>query len=275
MSSPTNRLGWVGGRVAFVVLLAIPVVAADAPLFPVPLHLVRRVEDPISNTSTDVDEYCSGNTIVTVRGAKTAIVDYAKRELLEIDRAASTYSVASFDEIARAKSIVDTSVGPPSRQRQSAAATRDQWKVTPLGMRPNKAARSADSFELVAADRTIEVSVDRQITLSRSALDAITGNSFPNKPNDQQEAVARACARQDVPVAQSAAGAYGLPLDQSITIDVDSKTRLTIHNSIVSLTNDLPSPDLLAIPAGAALVESQPARMMKQLKELEQKTQRP
>lgn len=255
--------------------MAVPLVASDAPLFPVPLHFVRRVEDPIANSTTEVDEYCAGNKIITVRGARTAIVDYERQEMLEIDRAASTYSVASFEDIAQARSIA----GPPDGNRKTeSAAARESWKTTPLGVRSSRGGRSADSFELTANNVRVEVAVDRQVTLSRSALDALTGASYPNKPTDQQQAVARVCARTNEPrAAEAGTEMYGLPLDQSMTIDVDAKTHLTIRNSIVKITNELPPPELLAIPAGAALVESQPARMVKQLRELEQaaKTKRP
>ena len=70
--------GWAGGRVAVALLVAIPLLANDIPLFPTPLHFVRRVEDPIANSTTEVDEYCTGNKIITIRGAKTAIVDYVR-----------------------------------------------------------------------------------------------------------------------------------------------------------------------------------------------------
>ena len=57
---------WVGrGFVAtFGALAAISMFAA--PLFPRPLHFVRRVEDPISHQTSAVDQYCAGNRIVDV-----------------------------------------------------------------------------------------------------------------------------------------------------------------------------------------------------------------
>lgn len=264
----------MGGRVAFALLIAVPLLATDAPLFPVPLHLVRRVEDPISNVTTEVDEYCTGNRIITIRGTKTAIVDYERQELLEIDRAASTYSVASFEEIAAARSIAD-----PSRPRgikiESTAAT-ESWKTTPLGAKPTTAGRVADSFEIRGSSIKVEVAVDRSVTLSRAALDALSGASYPNKPTDQQEAIVRACARTGAAHAEIAgAGSYGLPLDQTITVDADPKTHLTLRNTIVRVTNDLPPPELLAIPAGAALVDSRPARMTRQFQELEKAPKNP
>lgn len=273
---PKLSNGWAGGRVAFALLIAVPLLASDIPLFPTPLHFVRRVEDPIANSTTEVDEYCTGNKIITVRGSKTAIVDYERQELLEIDRAASTYSVASFDEIAASRAIGDPST--PRRSKIESTAAGESWQTRPLGARLTASGRSADSFEIVTNGVQVEVAVDRQVSLSRAALDAISGASYPNKHTDQQEALARACARTgDVHAQVAGGGSYGLPLDQSITVDTDPKTHLTIRNVIVRVTNDLPPPEMLAIPAGAALVESRPARMVKQLKELEQapKTPRP
>ena len=265
---PTNAIGWVG-RVAIAIFLAAPLVAADAPLFPVPLHFVRRYEDPIANSTTEVDEYLTGNKIITIRGAKTAIADYERHELIEIDRAASTYSVASFDDIAKAHALADRPSTTPTRGVQS-NASRETWTITPLGMRATKTGRNADSFEVATSSVKLEVSVDREITLTRSALDAVTGSGYPNNPNDQEDALARACARSDVRAEGATAGTYGLPLDQSITIDTGSKSSLVIRNSIVKITNELPSPELLAIPAGAALVESRAVRMVKTLREAEQ-----
>ena len=264
----------MGGRVAFALLIAVPLLASDAALFPVPLHLVRRFEDPISNVTTEVDEYCSGNKIITIRGAKTAVVDYERQELLEIDRTASTYSVATFEEIAASRSIADPSI--PGRGRIQTSAARESWKTTPLGAKPTAAGRSADSFELTTSNVRVEVAVDRSVTLSRAALDALSGASYPNIATDQQEALAHACARRGQVQAELAGnGSYGLPLDQTITVDADPKTHLTVRNTIVRVTSELPPPEMLAIPAGAALVASRPARMMKQLQELEKAPKNP
>lgn len=74
-------------------LLVAPAVFAATVLFPRPLHLVRRVDDPISKTTATIDEYCGGNRVVTVRGSKVAIADYDAQQLTEIDHAAQTWSV--------------------------------------------------------------------------------------------------------------------------------------------------------------------------------------
>ena len=77
-------------------------VYAAQPLFPVPLHLSRSVDDPLSRSTTTVDEYCVGNRIIAIHGDRTSIADYGKSELLEIDRGKGTYSITRFDELAKA-----------------------------------------------------------------------------------------------------------------------------------------------------------------------------
>jgi hypothetical protein len=242
-----------------------PILASDAPLFPVPLHLIRHVEDPISNASAELDEYCTGNKIITIRGGRTVIVDYERQEILEIDRDNATYSVASFEDAAKARALFD----PPAPKRTAIATASAPWKTTSLGVTQSKASRSADAFEVGDGNVKIEVAVDRQVTLSRDALDAITGSGYPNKTTPQQEAVARACARTDAVSARTVGPTvYGLPLEQSTTVQVDAKHALTIRNSILRVSNELPPPELLAIPAGAKLVESRAAQMQRTLKEL-------
>ncbi len=216
--------------------------AAEGPLFPLPLHLVRRVEDPIANKSAEIDEYCSGNRIITVDGYKTVIVDYERQEMREIDRARSEYSVARFDEIAAA----NAATRPP--------AARDRWSTTPLGVKAS-AGRSADAFEIAVSGPEaikIEVKIDRELSLSRKAFDALAGAAYPNELTPQHEALARAAMRERaVAAVAETAGSYGIPLEQTITFDVDAHTHLTIRNAIVSITNDLPPPEALASPAGA------------------------
>ncbi len=242
-------------------MAAVPLAAGDVPLFPLPLHLVRTIDDPIAGASVRVDEYCTGNRIITVNGSKTAIADYDRQEILEIDRAAATYSIARFDEIASARAAL----APPSSRKET-------WTTTPLGVRGLAGGRSADVFEIVNADAEkirVELRVDRELAVSRKAFDALVGAAYPNRPTEQQNAVARACARARSVAAETVvADSYGIPLEQAITFENGTEKALTIRNSIVSVTNDLPPPEVLAIPAGAKLIESRAARMQKILKEL-------
>ncbi|HYC62645.1 MAG TPA: hypothetical protein VEK79_24050 [Thermoanaerobaculia bacterium] len=92
-----SRVGWAG-----VLLLSAFGAGAAELLFRQPRHFTRRIDDPISGTARLIEEYCAGNQVVTISGDSVAIADYAKQELIEIDRAAGTYSITSFDAIARA-----------------------------------------------------------------------------------------------------------------------------------------------------------------------------
>jgi len=73
-----------------------------AVLFPAPMHLTRVVSDPISGSETVIEEYCHGNRMVSVAGRRTAIAEYDKQTVTTIDFEAGTYSVATFDELAKA-----------------------------------------------------------------------------------------------------------------------------------------------------------------------------
>ena len=76
--------------------------AAERVLFPEPLHITRELSDPVTDKTTVIDEYCHGNRVVSVSGRRTAIADYGKGEITEIDFAAGTYSITKFEQIARA-----------------------------------------------------------------------------------------------------------------------------------------------------------------------------
>ncbi|HUR80795.1 MAG TPA: hypothetical protein VM733_08515 [Thermoanaerobaculia bacterium] len=71
-------------------------------LFPAPLHLTREVTDPIRGSKSVIEEYCHGNRVVSVSGHRTAIAEYDKGTVTTIDFDAGTYSVATFDELAKA-----------------------------------------------------------------------------------------------------------------------------------------------------------------------------
>jgi hypothetical protein len=108
-------------------------------LFPTPLHVVRRIDDPISKTSTTLDEFCFGDRIVSVNGSRVAISDYAAQLLTEIDHASATYSVTRFDDIAKARPHAD----PRGKARvtvtvnRSVALTRDAVEAIVGGAYPN------------------------------------------------------------------------------------------------------------------------------------------
>lgn len=263
----TARSAWRVGRVAgFVFLSAATAALAADVLFPEPLHLVRRVEDSLSGEAIELDEYCSGERIITVRGARTAIADYGvAQQLIEIDRDANSYSVTPFSELAPAAQNSKLQAGTQSR--------RDEASVEGIGSKPSRSGRTADWYAIrAAADHsaaTIEIAVDREITMTRRALEALTGVLGSALPA-RNDATARACRRAPLQAARGEEDRYGLPLEQVMTFDDDDDDeRATLRSSVVHIDHDAVPPELVAIPAGARLVPSRRAQVAKSLQELD------
>jgi hypothetical protein len=207
--------------------------AADA-LFPRPLHLVRRVEDPIAGKTATLHEYCAGDQVVTVNGARVVIADYGKQQLTEIDRAAGTYSITRFDELAK------TNAAAPQ-------ASGDNIKV--------------------------EVGVDRNTRLSRAAVEVLIGAAYPNARRAEHELILRAAAGGDkdkrlVANSVDVASDYALPVEQTLTIIEDGQ-RITMRNSIVEVRSELAPDDVRLIPPGARLIESRITRLARELHDLD------
>ena len=222
-------------------------VHAAAPLFPRPLHIVRLVEDPIAQTSATLDEYCAGNRIVTVSGPKVVITDFETKQLTEIDHAKATWSVTRFDDIAAARRSNVRSV-------QSAPA----WKSTPLGLRG-----TLDRFEFLdsstAGKRRVEVGIDRRVTLSRDAVEALIGAAYPNPHSDENDAILRSAESN---------GVYGLPSETLITVAAGDLT-LTLHSTVVRTGDESVPPDELVIAPGTTRVDSKLVRAARELQALD------
>lgn len=234
---------------------------AATSLFPKPLHLVRRVEDTITKKAEAVDEYCYGNRIITVRGKRVTIADYAAQQLTEIDHDAATYSITRFDEIAKAATHL--SAPAPGRAPLS--------KITALGMKSSAAGRSVDHYEIANGAAKIEIAIDRTISLSRDAVEALLGASYPNTRRPEHDALLQAAAGGGGGrvVAQSVAEPqYGLPAEQTITYSLEG-TSLTFHTAIVRTDADLVPQELLLIPPGATRVESRITRIGRELQDIE------
>jgi hypothetical protein len=257
--------------------------AAAAVLFPEPLHLVRRVADPISGKETTLQEYCSGNRVVTVSGAKVVIADYDKQQLTEIDRDAGTYSVTRFEEIARANGAV-------RRPAETAAALRSGprgslWKATPLGARASASGRTLETYaydrEEAGEKRHIEVGVDRRVALSRDALEVLIGTAYPSSATAEHEVLMRAAGGESVAAsvasnsadsgggASARATAYALPAEQSMSWEAGG-TKMTMTSSVLSVSTDNAPDDVMTIPPGAKLVESRITRLVRELRELDE-----
>jgi len=224
--------------------------AADAILFPKPLHLTREIADPVSGRTAHVEQYCLANRVVAVAGSRTVIADYDRSELTEIDREHGTYSVTPFAAVASARPRRKAL----ARVTANAAAAAIAGPVVANKGTDRRAGRNVD---LVAADDAAhalhaELALDQSATLSRDAFDVLAGAAYPNE-GDASTDLLRSASRRAVGAA--AAETYGLPIEQLLRWDVGGKT-LTSTNRVTRLSDDVAPPDLLAIPPGARRVDS-------------------
>lgn len=234
--------------------------SAAPALFPKPLHLIKRIEDPLAKASRTVDEYCYGDRIVTVAGDRVSIVDYAAQTVTDIDHAKATYSVTRFDEIANArpKVVAEKAVVVP--------------KVTAAGMKSSAGGRSVDSFEIEAPHTRVVIGVDRSVSLSRAAVEALIGASYPNVRRPEHDAMLGAAApvrrtgRIQTESTTPEVPEYALPSEQTITITSDGGP-VTLKTSVLRFDNDLPPPSALLIEPGATRVESPVVRFAREMKD--------
>lgn len=275
----SGKASWVemaAGSILWVMLFwlapATALRGAERVLFPTPLHITRELSDPVSQKTSVIDEYCHGNRIVSVSGARTAIADYAKGEITEIDFAAGTYSVTKFELLARVNEK-----NAPSADRAAASATRNEWRVEAKGGSVI-ASRPADTSEAESNEdgshRVIRISSDRQLTLSRGAVEALMGIGYPHRRDPSSDVVLGALRSRERSVATNAAGSaavaeeYHLPLEHVVRFEVGGET-IETRNVVVRLGNEMPSPDVLTIPPGAKLVESKAVAVQRLLDELD------
>lgn len=246
-----------------VALAATAAAAAEPVLCPTPLHIVRRVEDPIVRTSSTIAEYCSGSRITSVAGTNVTTIDYGRGEVTEVDRVAATYSVTTFTEIANAS-------------RHSAAQVQPSpWKVVALASRPadngHVAAVYLATKTSTAAKVTVEISIDRQLPISRAAVEALIGSSYPNRRGDIHDAILEAAApkRSDRAAALSTPSeSYGLPVDETITFEAGGEKSVS-RTTVILVDSALVPPEVLVIPPGASRVESRLTRFAKELERLD------
>ena len=261
-----NRLPFASLVVVFS-LFAARAESADV-LFPTPLHLTRSIEDPISKSRTVVEEYYQGYRAIAIRDARTSIADYEKGTLTEIDRSRGTYSITKFETIAKVR---EGAAGRLAVAVRSSAAP----DVRSIG-RETRASRSAEIFESRLSDagatREIRIAVDRELTLSREAVDVIIGAAYPNRRTDEHD-VAIAAARAEVSNVHVMAGSapsarYGLLLEHSVEHILDGE-RLQFRNVVTRVGSELPPHELISIPPGARLVESETFSIEERLREVD------
>lgn len=244
-------------------------------LFPKPLHLTREIVDPISGTTTRVEQYCLANRVVSIAGSRTVIADYGSSELTEIDRQHGTYSVTPFASVAAAH--------PHRAGARRSAAGNAAPPVEHRGT-DRRAGRSVDLYAADDASQNLhtEVAVDPTAVLSRDAFDILTGAAYPNDGNATSD-IARSAARRPGVTATAAGAAtgatsaesYGLPIDQTQRWEVGGRT-VTAVNRVTRVGDEVAPPDMLAIPPGARKVDSMIVRTPReagQLDALSAKTQ--
>ena len=237
---------------------AMPAAAAPA-LFPKPLHLVRRVEDPFAKKPIVAEQYCAGDRVVTIAGDRVTIVDYAQQQVTEIDRKSSTYSITGFDEIARFNA-----------QPASAAKSATTPKVTPLGMKTSASGRSADSFEIENGRVKVVAGIDRSVALSRDAVEVLIGSAYPGVKRPEHDALlgVAIAPRTGGRIAANSAAApaeYGLPIEQTVSVHNEDGTTATTRISILRFDSDPPPAAALAIPPEAKRIESRVSRFAQEM----------
>jgi hypothetical protein len=243
--------------------IATAMLAADA-LFPQPLHLTRRIEDPVSHTTTTVEEYCAGDQIITVTGEHISIADHGKQEVTEINRADGTYSVTSFADLARAES--------------SFSRPRTTPKVSANSTRPWTVARTADHAAVTFSDSTagpstMDLRFDDRVRLSKAAFEVLIGAAFPHHRSQVHEALLGAGEHpggsQRIVTNGAATEDYAIPVEQTLTFDVDGD-KLTVRNTVLEIRTELAPPGTATIPPGSRLVESHAIRLARELRQADE-----
>lgn len=230
----------------------------SAPLFPKAIHLTRTTQDPLTGRSATAEEYYLGNRVVTIAGTKTVVVDYDRQDVTEIDRAAATYSITKFADVAAAR---------PALPAKSAGTAPPA--ITRTGS-DRRGGRNVDLFsaEDPASSMRAEIAVDRALTISRDAFDVLVGAAYPASGGGVAD-VARSASHRTGSVnavrAESTsvgggtggtrAEAYGLPIEQVFSWKAGART-ITATNKVTRVGEEIAPPELVAIPPGARPVVS-------------------
>jgi len=242
---------------------------AAAPLFPTPLHITRQVHDPISGTTSVLDEYGIGNRLISIRAERTSIADYEKAELIEIDRKAGTYSITRFDAVAKVAQITG-SPGVATKAAQKPAAPQS------IGMKATRTGRNAEFFEanIDGGDvkQRVEVAIDRNTLVSREALEVLLGAAYPGVRRPEHDAILSAArsARPRGVMSQSESNepSFAIPVEQTVRYELEGQ-QLEFRTSVVRLGTETPPADLVTIPADARLVVSRYVAVMQELERFE------
>jgi hypothetical protein len=231
--------------------------AAQAVLFPEPLHVVREVHDSVSGETVTIHEYCERDTIVTASRGRIVIRDFGRQQLTEIDTGAATFSITSFADVARG----------------SAVLTAARKKVAGLGEPRATRSRRADDgraleiHEFGGKGITVTVGVDRGTRLSIEAAEALIGAAYPNTRSVVHEAMLRAAAGPRSRT-EAASTTVALPVEYELVYEI-AGDRVERRSRIVSIDRELAPPSLTAIPPGSQQIESRLTALPRLLQELD------
>jgi len=250
------------GFAAALVMFAAPLAFGANVLFPKPLHLVRRVDDPISKTSATIDEYCAGNRVVTVRGSRVVIADYDAQQVTEIDHAAQTWSVTPFADIARSRTDLSVRMGKSTTPRTA--------KTTAMG---HQAASGVDGYVIEEPHRKTAIGFNRTVALSRGAAEVLIGAAYPNERSAEQDDILSAAGPKSGSVSAmstggAATGDYGLLVERTLTIEAGGKTMVS-HNAVIRVGDETPPAEAMLIAPGAKRIESRLTRLARELREID------
>lgn len=249
---------------ALVSVVGVSPASAAGAIFPTPIHITREVQDPISGKTAVLNEYGYGNRLVSVRGDVTAIADYEKGELTEIDRKAGTYSVTRFETIAKLHG------NSGSSDDVAALAREANRELQALGAKATKSGQTAEFFRSETDTLRVEVALDQKVRVSKEALEVLLGTAYPGTRSEQHDLVIHAATR----AATKGAAEYALPLEQLFSV-VAGEERVEFRSSVLRVGTEPPPADAVAIPAGARLVESRSAAVLRELETLDAPPLRP
>ena len=270
--NPRDARVWRGsttGIVCVVMSLVAPALfGAEPMLFPKPLHVTREIRLPLTKKPSVVEEYYYGNRMLSQSGDRVAVADYAKGVLTQINRKSGTYSITRFEEIAQVN-------GGTRKVATQAANTWRTFTSTPDSV----AGRTGDvTISERGAEKhreSIRVTSDREITLSKAAAEVVLGIAWPNSAPAEADLVLGSLRAkgfransQSTTAAATSDDVYRLPLEQVTELDVDGET-VTQRVRVLRVGNELPPPDLEAIPAGAKQVDSKYVESRRMLDELD------
>jgi hypothetical protein len=238
----------------FSALIALSVFAAE-PLFPDPLHLTRSITDPFTGRPAVVEEYFLGDRSVAIRGHLTTIADHARGELTQIDRKSGTYSITPFAQFAA-----------------PALTSGDKKATVTVSRRGSEvvADRTADVFEGDFGDRRVVIAGDREIRVSRKALEVLLGAAWPNQPNPELQLI---LAAKEKTASSLTSDTFPLPLQQTVIYDITGET-LESRSVVVRVGSELAPPESTAIPQGARRIESKAVSRSRILEEIDSLTLR-